>query len=98
MLSKRASNHLTVCYLVGKRHEIDKTNTNLERRIKKNIFFIIQCVKARVIPCPHQPPTRVDDTVSVSQGGISTPGATKRLLPPDKVFKRIIYIYIYIYS
>ena len=23
------------------------------------IFFIIQCVKACVIPYPHQPPTRV---------------------------------------
>ena len=60
-------------------------------------FFIIQRVKARARPCPHQPPTRGDNTVSVAQGGTATPGATKQLLPPDKRFKRIIYIYIYIY-
>ena len=35
-------------------------------------------------------------TVSVIQGNNATPGATKQLLPPDRVFKRIIYIYIYI--
>ena len=29
-------------------------------------FFIIQHVKARVIPCPHQPPTRGDNTISVA--------------------------------
>ena len=43
----------------------------------------------------HQPPTRGDNTVSVAQGGTATPGATKQLLPLDRVFKRI-YIYIYI--
>ena len=50
------------------------------------------------MPCPHQPPNRDDNTVSVAQGGTATPGATKQLLPPDKVFKRIIYIYIYIHQ
>ena len=29
-------------------------------------FFIIQRVKARAIPCPHQPPSRCDNTVSVA--------------------------------
>ena len=58
-----------------------------------DIFFIIQNVKARAIPCPHQPLTRTDNKVSVAQSGTATPGATKQLLPPDKVFKRIIYIY-----
>ena len=29
-----------------------------------------------------------DNTVSVAQGGTATPGATKQLLPPDRVFKR----------
>ena len=48
-------------------------------------------MKVRAIPCPHQPPTRGDNTVSVAQGGTATPGATKQLLPPDSVFKRIIY-------
>ena len=60
-------------------------------------FFIIQCVKAHAIPCPHQLLTRSDNTVSVAQGSTATPGATKQLLPPDRVFKRILYIYIYIY-
>ena len=58
-------------------------------------FFIIQRVKAHAIPCPHQPPTRGDNTVSVAQGSTATPGATKQLLPLDRVFERIIYIYIY---
>ena len=34
-----------------------------------------------------------DNTVSVDQGGTATPGATKQLLPPDRVFKRNIYLY-----
>ena len=56
-------------------------------------------MKARVIPCPHQPPTRGDNTVSVDQGGTATPGATKQLLPPDRVSRELyIYIYIYIYT
>ena len=40
------------------------------------VFFlpIIQQVKARAILCPHQPPIRSDNTVSVAQGGT---GATK---------------------
>ena len=58
-------------------------------------FFIIQHVKACMIPCPHQPLTRSDNTVSVAQVSTTTPGTTKQLLPPDRVFK--IYIYIYIY-
>ena len=57
-------------------------------------FFFIICVKARVIPCPHQPPTRGDNTVSVAQGGTATPGITKQLLPPDRVLREL-YIYIY---
>ena len=36
-----------------------------------------------------------DKTVSVAQGGTATPGATKQLLLPDRVFKWNIYIYIY---
>ena len=38
---------------------------------------IIQRVKARVIPCPHQPPTTGDNTILVAQGDTATPGATK---------------------
>ena len=58
-------------------------------------FFIIQCVKARAIPYPHQPPSRGDNAVSIAQGGTATPGATKQLLPPDRVLRES-YIYIYI--
>ena len=32
-----------------------------------------------------------DNTASVAEGGTATPGATKQLLPPDRVFKRNIY-------
>ena len=61
-------------------------------------FFIIQRVKARMIPCLHQPPTRSDKTVLVAQGGTATPGATKQLLPPDRLLRDLyIYVYIYIY-
>ena len=61
-------------------------------------IFIIQRVKARAIPYPHQPPSRGDNTVPVAQGGTATPGATKQLLPPDRVLREsYIYIYIYIY-
>ena len=59
-----------------------------------NFFFIIQRVKARAIPCPHQPPSRGNNTVSVAQGRTATPGATKQLLPPDRVLREL-YIYIY---
>ena len=54
-------------------------------------------MKARAIPYPHQPPSRGDNTVSVAQGGTATPGATKQLLPPDRVLRQS-FIYIYIYT
>ena len=53
------------------------------------IFSSYKSVKTRAISCPHQPPARGDNTVSVAQGGTATPGATKQLL--------YIYIYMYIY-
>ena len=55
-------------------------------------------MKTHAIPCPHQPLTRGDNTVSVAQSGTAVPGATKQFLPLDRVFKRSIYIYIYIYT
>ena len=54
-------------------------------------FFSSYTVKACAIPCPHQPPTRSDNTDSVAQAGTATPDTTKQLLPPDRVFKRIVY-------
>ena len=35
-----------------------------------------------------------DNTVSVAQSGTVTPGATEELLPPDRVLKKKIYVYI----
>ena len=60
-------------------------------------IYLIQHVKTGAIPCPHQPPTRGDNTVSVAQGDTATPGATKQPLPPDRILKEL-YIYIYIYA
>ena len=54
-------------------------------------------MKVPAIPCPHQPPTRGDNTVSVAQGGTATPGSTKQLLPQDRVLREL-YIYICIYT
>ena len=55
-------------------------------------------MKARAIPCAHQPPTWGDNEVSVAQGGTATPDSTKQLLLPDRVLRELyIYIYIYIY-
>ena len=34
-----------------------------------------------------------DNTVSVAQGGTATPGATEQLLPPDRVFKKKLWIH-----
>ena len=61
------------------------------------IFFIIQPVKARAIPYPHQLSTRGDNSVSVAQGSTATPGATKQLSPLDRVPKEL-YMYIYIHQ
>ena len=36
-----------------------------------------------------------DNTVWVAQGGTATPGATEQLLPPERVFKRNIYLCIH---
>ena len=41
------------------------------------LFFIVQRVKARAIPYPHQPPSRGDNTVSVAQGGANVVHGTK---------------------
>ena len=71
------------------------------------LIFIIKCVKACVIPCPHHPPTRGDNTVLVGQSGTATPGTTKQLLPLDRVLRELciyvcvyvcVCVYIYIYA
>ena len=48
---------------------------------------------------PSSAANQGDNTVSVAQGGTAIPGATKQLLPPDRVLKELyIYIYIYIHA
>ena len=44
---------------------------------------------------PSSAPNQGDNTVSVAKGSTTTPGATKQLLPLDRVLKEL-YIYIYI--
>ena len=49
--------------------------------------------------CDTTSPSRGDNILSVAQGGTATPGATRQLLPPDRVLREwYIYIYIYIYA
>ena len=81
----RSGDELISAYSCGPLHMDEQ---RLEDQLEP-IFFIIQRVKARAIPCPHQPPTRGDNTVSVAQGGTANPGATKQLLPLEEN-----YIYI----
>ena len=50
-------------------------------------------------PVLNMQPTTGDNTVSLDQGSTATPGATKQLLPQDRVLTELyIYIYIYIYT
>ena len=44
---------------------------------------------------PSSAANQGDNTILVAQGGTTIPGATKQLLPPDRVLKEL-YIYIYI--
>ena len=54
-------------------------------------FFIIQRVKARAIPCPHQPPTRGDNTASVAQAGTCHSWRYQAAFATGQGIKRIIY-------
>ena len=80
------------CYFCSTRIRLPLLHWQISKRSPSQIF-IVQRVKARAIPYPHQPPSRGDNMVSVAQGGTATPGATKQLLPPDRVL-RDSYIYI----
>ena len=78
------SNNLTLVIL----QRISKQETQF-------FFFIIQRVKAPYDTLPSSAANQGDNTVSVAQGGTATPGITKQLLPPGRVFKRNIYMYIH---
>ena len=95
---KLEDKHLT-CKINGFIHHFATNFMYIYIYIYFFFFSIIQRMKARAIPCPHQPPTRGDNAVLVAQGGTATPGATQQLLPPDRVLRELyIYIYIYIYN
>ena len=57
------------------------------------IFFIIQRVKARAITCPHQTPTRGDNTISV---GYLRPNHLYTHTDTHTHTHTHIYIYIYV--
>ena len=59
-------------------------------------IFIIQRVKARAIPCPHQPPSRGDNSFGSSRR-YCHPWRYQAAFATGQGIKRIIYIYIYIY-
>ena len=68
---------------------------------KKKIFFIIQRVKVRAIPCESTCDTLSssaanlgDNTVSVAQGVTATSGTINQLLPPNRVIKRNIHLHV----
>ena len=50
-----------------------------------------------MIPCPHQPPNRGDNTVSVAQGGTLYSWRYQAAFATGQGINSIIYIYIYIY-
>ena len=62
-----------------------------ERYVYMNIFFSSYNVWKHV---SSSAPNHGDKTVSVAQSDTTTPGATKQLLSPDRVFKIDIYLYI----
>ena len=73
------------------------THTHTHTHAHICIFFTIKTCESTCDIRPSSAGNQGDNTVSVAQGGTATPGATKQLLPPDRVFKRNIYVYIYIY-
>ena len=60
-----------------------------------NIFFYHTTCESTCDTLASSAANQGDNTVSVAQGGTATPGATEQLLPPDRVFKRNIYLCIH---
>ena len=63
-------------------------------RDTNNILFHYTPCESTCNTLPSSAANQGDETVSVAEDGTATPGATKQLLPPDRVFKRNIYLYI----
>ena len=61
----------------------------------KKIFFHHTTCESTCDTLASSAANQGDNTVSVAQGGTATPGATEQLLPPDRVFKRNIYLCIH---
>ena len=70
------------------------TLSNLSNKVRGIFFHHTTCESTRDT-LTSSAAYQGDNTVSVAQGGTATPGATKQLLPPDRVFKRNIYLYIH---
>ena len=70
------------------------SHTHTNTHIHIFFFFIIQRVKSTCDTLTSSATNQGDNTVSVAQGSTATPRTTKQLLPPDRVFKRNIYLYI----
>ena len=64
--------------------------------LDRNIFFHHTC-ESTCDTLPSSAANQGDNTVSVAQGGTATPGTTKQLLLLVRVFKRNIYLCLYIY-
>ena len=58
-------------------------------------FFYHTTCESTCNTLPSSAANQADNTVLVAQGCTATSGTTKQLLPLDRVFKRNIYIYIY---
>ena len=61
------------------------------------IYIIMQRVKARAIPCPYQPPSRVITQFRLLKVVKPLLVLPSRFCRPDRVLKEM-YIYIYIYT
>ena len=68
---------------------------HLISRVKSNFFFHHTTCEGTCDTLASSAANQGDNTVSVAQGGTATPGATEQLLPPDRVFKRNIYLCIH---
>ena len=62
---------------------------NLQYDTWKNIFTIIIFHRTTCESMCDTLPSLAVNTISVAQGGIATPDATKQLFPPDRVLKEL---------
>ena len=77
--------------------DLRKLNKTCRRQCERHMFFLFvffhHMCESTCDTLASSAANQGDNTVSVAQGGTATPGATKQLLLPDRVFKRNIYVY-----